>query len=97
MEHLKTAKYSEEFKRKAIDLAEEIGVKEAVEKLGLSSSQTIGAWKRFFKPRIKEDASHDLATALKEIKRLKKELAREKHSVAILREATAFFLKDILK
>ena len=48
MEHLKTAKYSEEFKRKAIDLAEEIGVKEAVEKLGLSSSQTIGAWKRFF-------------------------------------------------
>ena len=44
METIKEKKYSEEFKRKAIELAEEIGTKEAVEKLGLSNSQQIGSW-----------------------------------------------------
>ena len=97
METIKEKKYSGEFKRKAIELAQEIGTKEAVEKLGLSSSQQIGSWKRFLMPEREEAMSHDLASALKEIKKLKKELANEKRSVSILREATAFFSKEILK
>ena len=76
METIKEKKYSEEFKGKAIELAQEIG-----------------SWKRFLMPEREEAMSHDLASALKEIKKLKKELANEKRSVSILREATAFFQK----
>ena len=59
METIKEKKYSEEFKRKAIELAQEIGTKEAVEKLGLSSSQQIGSWKRFLMPERRSYVSKD--------------------------------------
>ena len=94
---MKKEKYSEEFKRKAIELAGEIGAKEAVEKLGLSNPQTIGSWKRYLLPNEEKEKKQDIASLLEEVKRLKKELAYEKRSVAMLREATAFFSKEVLK
>ncbi len=93
----KVKQYSEEFKKQAIELAEEIGAKEASEKLGLRNFQVISSWKRFLKPEVERQASHDLASALEEIKRLKKELVYERRSVGILKEAAAFFSKEILK
>ncbi len=48
----KVKQYSEEFKKQAIELAEEIGAKEASEKLGLRNFQVISSWKRFLKPEV---------------------------------------------
>ena len=89
--------YSPEFKLEAIELAKEIGAKEAAEKLGIKSLQTISAWVRYSKKVEEDDSFRELEEAKKEIKRLKKELDIEKKSVAILRDATAFFCQDHLK
>jgi len=89
--------YSPEFKTQAIELAKEIGLKQAAEKLGIKSLQTIASWVRYSK-KMEEDAEfRELEEAKKEIKRLKKELESEKKSVAILKDAAAFFCQDHLK
>jgi len=89
--------YPEEFKEQAINLAKEIGTKEAAEKLDIEKVQTLAAWVRYSK-KIEENADFkELEEARKEIKRLKKELDIEKKSVAILKDAAAFFCQDHLK
>lgn len=89
--------YTPEFKAQAIQLASEIGVIEAAKKLGIEHFQTLGAWVRYSK-QLKENAEFRvLEVAKEEIKRLRKELEREKKVTAILRDATAFFCQDQLK
>lgn len=86
--------YSSEFKAQAIELAKEIGATEAAEKLGIESPQTLGAWLRYSKKMEQDQEFRELEEAKKEIKRLRRELESEKKSVAILRDAAAFFCQD---
>jgi len=94
--------YSKEFKLQAIELSNEIGTKEAAEKLGLHSPNVIGAWKRWYAGMTSSNASKakfskSKEDLLREISQLKKELAKERQSVSILKAAAAFFSKDHLK
>lgn len=89
--------YTSEFKAQAIELANEIGAKEAAKKLGITSFQTLSAWIRYSKKMTEDEEFRELEEAKKEIKRLKKELECERKSVAILRDAAAFFCQDRLK
>jgi len=89
--------YSPEFKAQAIELAKEIGVKETAKKLGIKSLPTITSWVRYSKKMEQDDEFRELEEAKKEIKRLKRELESEKKSVAILKDAAAFFCQDHLK
>lgn len=89
--------YSSEFKAQAIKLANEIGTKQAAEKLGISSFQTLSAWIRYSKKMDENQEFRELEEAKKEIKKLRKELESEKKSVAILKDAAAFFCLDQLK
>ena len=83
--------YTSEFKTQAIDLAKELGVKKAAEKLGISNSQTLAAWVRYNK-KIAEDAEFRSTEELKkELKKVKKELEEERKVTAILRDAAVFF------
>ena len=89
--------YTPEFKAQAIELAKEIGIVEPAKKLGIDQFQTLGAWVRYSK-KVNEDAEfREIEQLRSENKRLKKELEIEKKSVAILRDATAFFSRDLLK
>ena len=89
--------YSPEFKKQAIELAKEMGSKQAAEKLGISNFQTLGAWARYDKKMV-EDAEFRTMEELKaENKKLKKELENEKKVVAILKDAAAFFCQETLK
>jgi transposase len=89
--------YSPEFKAQAIELAKDIGIKQATEKLGIKSLQTLTAWVRYSKNIEENSEFKDLELAKREIKKLKKELESEKKVVAILKDATAFFCQDHLK
>ena len=89
--------YTSEFKTQAIDLAKELGVKKAAEKLGISNSQTLAAWVRYNK-KIAEDAEFRSTEELKkELKKVKKELEEERKVTAILRDAAVFFCRENVK
>ncbi len=83
-----------EFKKQAIALAAELGVPEAAEKLGIKSVQTLASWVRHDKKKNTDSAYNELLEAKEEIKRLKKDLEKEKKVTAILRDATAFFCQE---
>lgn len=87
--------YTPEFKKQAIDLANELGsVPEAAEKLGIKNFQTLASWVRQDK-KISTDAAYkELLEIKEENKRLKKELEKEKKVTAILRDAAAFFCQE---
>lgn len=87
--------YTPDFKRQAIALAEELdSIPEAAEKLGIKSFQTLAAWIRHAKKKTTDTAYSELLEAKEELKRVKKELEKEKKIIAILRDATAFFSQE---
>jgi len=86
--------YTPEFKKQAIELASELGVPEAAEKLGIKSIQTLASWVRHDKKKSTDTAYKELLEMKEENKRLKKELEKEKKVTAILRDATAFFCQE---
>lgn len=89
--------YSPEFKSQAIELAKEIGTKQAAEKLGIRSFQTLCAWVRYSKKIEKNVDFRELEEAKAEIKRLKKQAEEDKKVISILKDAAAFFCQDRLK
>ena len=89
--------YTSEFKKQAIELANEIGNQEAAIKLGIPSSQTLCAWKRYANKMELNDEFRELEEAKVEIKRLKKQALEDKKVIAILKDAAAFFCQDNLK
>ncbi len=87
--------YDEDFKEQAVELAKEIGTKQATEKLGIASYHTLAKWVRNDQ---KGPEFRELQEALAENKRLRKELRAEKKAVAILNDAMVFFCrKESLK
>jgi transposase len=93
----KRQSYSTEFKASAVELAEEIGPKEAAEKLGIKNTQTLTTWIKHSNRMELDDEYRDTEQLKAEIKQLKKELLKEKKVTAILKDATAFFCQDQLK
>ena len=89
--------YLPEFKEQAVELALEIEVPKATEKLGIKNLQTLASWVRHSNKSDKKNEFENLEQAKDEIKRLKKELTKEKKITAILKDATAFFCQDQLK
>ena len=89
--------YSPEFKSQAIELANDIGIKEAARKLGIENCQTLGNWVRYDKKLARNTEFQEFERLKTENKRLKKELEIEKRSVNILKTAAAFFCQDQLK
>ncbi len=90
-------RYTAEFKCQAIELAKEIGIQPAAEKLGLQSWQSLGAWVRDDKKAIENRELVEIDRLKAENRRLKKELEAERTSVSILKKAAAFFSQDQLK
>jgi len=87
--------YTPEFKKQAVTLAIELAsIPEAAEKLGIKSVQTLALWARHDKKKSTDSAYNELLEAKDEIKRLKKDLEKEKKVSAILRDATVFFCQE---
>jgi len=86
--------YDTFFKEQAVALAEEIGVKKAKEKLGITSEQSLGNWVRKKNKKNATESGDESAALREEVKKLKKELDKEKKITAILRDATIFFCQD---
>lgn len=89
-------KYTEEFKRDAMELAASLGsMKQAGEKLGIPSG-TIATWLRKSGRKAvplvaNQESPHE------EIRRLRKEVSDLKKANHILKAAAAFFSQDHLK
>ena len=90
----KRKSYPSEFKAQAVELAKEIGTLKAAQKLGIVNHQSLGAWIRYSKKIDKNQQFRELEQLRKENKRLRKELEEEKKSIAILKDATAFFCQN---
>ena len=89
--------HSPDFKQRAIELAKEIGSKKAGEKLGIANLQTFRAWIRNDKKMAENAEFWTIVELEREVKKLKKELEREKKVVAILKDAAAFFSQERLR
>ena len=88
-------KYTEEFKREAVAMANQSGVtlKQLGEELGVNPNQ-IGRWRRELEDSKSkafpgQDRSRD-----EEVTALKRELARVKKERDFIKEAAAFFAKE---
>lgn len=90
--------YTPEFKKQAIALADELdSIPDAADKLGIKSVQTLSSWIRHAKKKTTDSTYSELLEAKEELKRVKKELEKEKKITAILRDATVFFSQESLK
>lgn len=89
-------KYSEEERREALKLADEIGAAAAARRLGINEDTLYGWRGRQKKQRrvLEEElGGRSEAELLAEIKRLKSELQQARADVEILQEAVGFFAK----
>jgi transposase len=82
-------KYGEEFKEEAVNLAKEIGVKEAGRKLAVSE-KTLYGWRRA-KERGKQPAVVEATEA--KVKQLEKEIDELKRANEILKKAMGFLAR----
>jgi transposase len=82
-------KYGEEFKEEAMNLAKEIGVKEAGRKLNVAE-KTLYGWRRA-KENGQRPSSGDAAEA--RIKQLEKEIDELKRANEILKKAMGFLAR----
>ena len=90
-------KYSEEERREALKLADEIGAAAAARRMGINED-TLSGWRGRQKKqrRVLEEelGGRSEAELLAEIKRLKSELQQARADVEILQEAVGFFAKS---
>lgn len=94
----KTRKYTREFKQQAVALGEEIGYRDASQKLGIPFT-TVWAWKN----KVSANGGHAMSKMNEkvnyedELKKAQKEIAELKKINIILKSAAAFFSQDHLK
>lgn len=88
-------KYSDEFRRRAIDevLGRGRKIPAVADQLGITSSETLRRWVR------QAEADRGLREAptseeLAEIKKLRKEVADQQRTIEILKAATTFFVQE---
>lgn len=96
----KNKKYTEEFKKQAVELAERLGsTSQAARQLGITDP-SIHGWKRKYgKDQFEDNAERiDVAESeTEELRRLRKEVLDLKKVNHILKQAAAFFSQDHLK
>lgn len=88
------AKYSEEFKKEAIRLSDEIGNKKAAAQLGIPY-YTIADWRNHgkHKPKTSEPELSEIELKIR-YRELEKENAELRAANEILKDALGFFAKD---
>ena len=90
--------YTDEFRRQAVALADEVGTSQAARQLGVSDSNVHG-WRAKFNGTAKPKYISSKLTVeeQEELKRLRKENAELKKINIILKQCAAFFSQDQLK
>lgn len=88
--------YTADFRKQAMELAEEIGVAKAARQLGISDAN-IHNWREKQKSGKNKDLANNVASDREELKRLRAEVAELKKVNHILKAAAAFFSRDHLK
>ncbi len=88
-------KYTEEFKREAVAMANQPGItlKQLGEELGVNPNQ-IGRWRRELEDGKSKAFPGQGRSRDEEVTALKRELARVKKERDFLKEAAAFFAKE---
>lgn len=89
-------KYSEEFKRQAVQLSYELGPTRAAKQLGISGVN-VSKWRAKESKELVVDEKVKMESQEQEIKRLRKENDELKKVNYILKRAAAFFSQDQLK
>lgn len=85
--------YTKEFREEAILLSDEIGVKKAVEPLGVVYS-TLVDWRKRRNTMKKEKQNVFSESLTEREKQVMKEIAELKEANEILKDAMSFFVKD---
>lgn len=84
-------RYSDEYKREALNLADRVGVAKAATQLGLAGSQLYN-WRAKAQGKVSQgDRERQVLT---ENARLKRKLAEREEEVAILKKAAVYFAKE---
>lgn len=87
----KRKRYTDEYKREALSLAERIGVAKAATQLGVAESQLYN-WRAKARGQLSQgDREQQLAT---ENARLKRQLAEQEEELAIVKKAAQYFAKE---
>ena len=88
------AKYSEEFKKEAIRLSDEIGNKKAAAQLGIPY-YTLADWRNHskHKPKVPESELSEVELKIRN-RELERENAELRQANEILKDALGFFAKD---
>ena len=89
-------KYSDEFKRQAVELSYELGPTRAARQLGISGVN-VTKWRAKQSEEKSVDTQVKVESQEQEIKRLRKENEEQKKVIYILKRAAAFFSQDQLK
>lgn len=84
-------RYSDEYKREALNLADRVGVPKAAQQLGMPASQLYNWRSQSQRRQSQGDREQQLAA---ENVRLKRELAEAREEAAILKKAAVYFAKD---
>lgn len=85
-------KYTPEFRKEALALADRVGVSKAAKELGLHNSQIYG-WRSKAKSEFSQsDIEQSLA---EENARLKRQLAEQAEELAIVKKAATYFAKKL--
>lgn len=85
--------YSKEFKEQALKLSDEIGIKKAVEQLGVKYG-TLSGWRKTRKKNMETTQEPDTSPLTEREKHLMKENQELKEANEILKDALGFFAKD---
>lgn len=92
--------YTDEFKRRAVEMAADIGIASTEEKLGIPHGN-IRNWKKKIESEGRVSKTDPKAMTMEmlseENRRLREELAQSKKANTILKAAAAFFSQDQLK
>jgi len=89
--------YPPEFREKAVKLITELGytVEQVAEKLGCCK-ESVRRWKAAAMPKLDPETVLRMELEEKEMKQLRKENARLKMEVEILKKATAYFARETM-
>lgn len=89
-------KYSDEFKRQAVQLSYELGPTRAARQLGISGVN-VSKWRTKQSNDKSISREQEALSQEQELKRLRKENEEQKKVIHILKRAAAFFSQDHLK
>ena len=93
----KSRKYTEEFRKRAVELAETLGnTSEAAKQLGIDNANIYG-WRTRLKAQQVTEMSNRPENAAEELARLRRENNELRKVNHILKAAAAFFSQDHLK